>query len=265
MVTRRVPGLRRPARLALALCLVLALLALAARYIVLPLLFWRFAEACERPKFSVLGTVDAELDGRAIKVELRRYSPSIVAVVRVPKSIPEPDRRAKGFGQVAGYIFGANKPRMRRGEAEKEPEKISMTAPVQSETVAGSPIQDGDELVSFTMPSKYGSIDTLPVPRNRNVTLKAVPAHFAAIVGFRGPPPSQEKVLKLQEAMEVALRANGLRPQGGRGPQVLQYHDPFATPNLLRWNEVLINLEPKGLDGISQRIAHGFPHVAAIS
>mmetsp|Transcript_45864 Transcript_45864/g.109209 ORF Transcript_45864/g.109209 Transcript_45864/m.109209 type:complete len:272 (+) Transcript_45864:66-881(+) len=228
------------------------------RFVVFPLLFWRAAEKCERPAHEVMLSMeipDVET-GKPLQVELRRYEPYLVAEVTLPHDLSEKERRSSGFRQVAGYIFGKNG--RRRGglfgqswmpariAATKEVEKIAMTAPVRSETVgksSASEVEDGDAdtaVISFTMPSKYKAVKDLPIPENRNVTLKEVPEHYAAVVGFRGPPPTPERVLLVKQAILRCLEENDLEPVKDRGAMVYQYHDPFATPNLLRWNEVVV-------------------------
>lgn len=256
---------RRAARWLALVLVALGLLALAARYVVLPLLFWRFSERLERPTYEVVGSLEADgEDGRHWKMELRRYQPYLVAEVRLPRGMSEEQARASGFRQVAGYIFGGNLQRKRLGApgrvaVEREPEKIAMTVPVQQETnsMVGSPSEAGCSAVgdvretmavTFTMPSKYKSLAQLPVPTNRNVTLRAVPAHFVAAVGFRGRPPTPAKVASIRRAMEFSLAAAGVRPRRAHAAWVYQYHDPFATPRLLRWNEVVLPLETQGME-----------------
>lgn len=251
----------RPARWLLTALLGVAALGFLARYLVLPVLFWRRAEACERPEYTVLGSLPAEtLHHSPVTVELRRYEPYLVAEVQVPAGLSEDEMQKLGFGQVAGYIFGDNL-RRRSGflgrymaMTAEEPEPIAMTAPVQQELAHAqmSAHEESTKLtaVSFTMPSKYKHLSQLPVPKNSNVTLRAVPEHYAAVVGFRGPPPKPAKVSDLRWAMRAALEAAGLERDHSRGVMVYQYHDPFATPNMLRWNEVVMLLHPHGLENL---------------
>lgn len=251
-------GNSRRLRCFCTLCLILGAVAVLGRYVVLPLLAWRLAERCERPDFELLGTLDVrDQNGKLLRVELRHYSPYLVAEVRLPRGLTEQQQRNFGFRQVAGYIFGANKRRtpgflgrfaFHSTAMGQEAEKIAMTVPVQQETAS----KPGDvaldlvaqtTVVSFTMPSRYQTLRDLPLPTNSNVTLRAVPEQYAAVIGFRGPPPKPEQVLALQNAMEQSIQAAGLHPMKGRAALVYQYHDPFATPNILRWNEVVLLIE----------------------
>jgi len=242
---------------------VFGLFAAAVRYVVAPLGFWRAAENCERPQHEVVMVMeipDDEKPGKTLKVEFRRYEPYLVAEVELPAGLSEAERRSTGFQQVAGYIFGGNGRRRpgflgkwlpARLAASKEVEKISMTAPVRTETagenlISYEPLREEDAEIrgiSFTMPSKYKSVSDLPIPLNRNVTLREVPEHFAAAVGFRGPPPSPERVLVVKQAILRLLEEQNVELVKKQGTMVYQYHDPFATPNMLRWNEVVVMIK----------------------
>jgi len=250
------PARSRPARLLLAV----VVLVLLARYVVLPLIAWRRAESCERPSYEALGSLAGEtIHGSPLKVELRRYEPHLVAEVRVPKGLPEEEQRSLGFGQVASYIFGDNQRRRpgflgrRLAITEGEPEPIAMTAPVQTElhpAVQKSASEEHAEtsVVSFTMPSKYKAIHELPIPQNSNVTLRVVPGYYAAAVGMRGATPKSAKVSEVQGAIRRAVAGAGLKVDESTGVLLLQYHDPFATPSMLRWNEVALRLQEDGVE-----------------
>mmetsp|Transcript_26856 Transcript_26856/g.37478 ORF Transcript_26856/g.37478 Transcript_26856/m.37478 type:complete len:99 (-) Transcript_26856:338-634(-) len=84
----------------------------------------------------------------------------------------------------------------------------------------------------------------LPVPLNKNVTLRQIPGHFLAVKKFSGPPPTEDKVETYRAEILDALSKNGLFPSIGK-TFVYQYHDPFATPNFLRKNEVAVAISEK--------------------
>mmetsp|Transcript_115625 Transcript_115625/g.326884 ORF Transcript_115625/g.326884 Transcript_115625/m.326884 type:complete len:269 (+) Transcript_115625:53-859(+) len=258
---RRCAKFRSVRWVAILVCF-LGALCLLLRYVIGPLIFWQLAERCERPTYDVLQTLEANgYRSRPLRIEIRRYAPYLVAEVRLPADLSEQEQRALGFRQVAGYIFGGNKRRRsglmwrwapRRVAMGQEPEKIAMTAPVQTQTASmpGSPTEAAaaeTTTVSFTMPSKYRTMHDLPLPDNRNVTFRAVPEHIEAVVGFRGPPPKPGQVVGIQQAMEIALSGSRIQIQGGQGALVYQYHDPFATPNILRWNEVALLVDMPGV------------------
>mmetsp|Transcript_29279 Transcript_29279/g.66336 ORF Transcript_29279/g.66336 Transcript_29279/m.66336 type:complete len:267 (-) Transcript_29279:209-1009(-) len=250
----------RPARWLLTALLGIVTLGMFARYVVMPMLAWTRAQSAERPMYTVVGSISSEtLHGHAVPVELRHYETYLVAEVELPEGLSQDEQRKEGFGQVARYIFGDNLRRrsglMGRWFAwtHKEGEQIAMTAPVQQElhpAVQASAHEEKHETakVSFIMPSMYKAIHELPVPRNGNITLRAVPTHYAAVVGFRGAQPSPHKVAEYRFVIGKALEHQGLKVEESRGVMVYQYHDPIATPNMLRWNEVVIWVHPHGVE-----------------
>ena len=62
--------------------------------------------------------------------------------------------------------------------------------------------------------------------------------HQAAFVRFSGKPPSEQRVAKERARLEEALAKHGYEVRRPEETLTYGYHDPFATPNLLRRNEV---------------------------
>ncbi|GAB5355294.1 hypothetical protein AAMO2058_000192700 [Amorphochlora amoebiformis] len=182
---------------------------------------WRAAEVLEKPRYDVISNFNG--------VELRKYKPYIVAEVRTgtPKM---KQASSSGFRQVAGYIFGKNK--VRKGDG---PLKMKMTAPVRMES------QSKDTSISFVMGSKY-DLASLPKPMNKNVTLRQIAEHYLAVKKFSGPPPNEELVGQIRDQIRKTLNEKGLIEAKKDKTFLYQYHDPFATPNFLRKNEVGLEL-----------------------
>ena len=114
--------------------------------------------------------------------EIRNYPSHIVAQTTVGGSYGESMNR--GFGIVAGYIFGGN----------TRKESIAMTAPVlvdaPSEKIAmTAPVlvskEGGSRTVSFGMPKSY-TLSTLPTPTDSRVKLAQVPERKVAVLKFAG-------------------------------------------------------------------------------
>ncbi|KAG8460009.1 hypothetical protein KFE25_011058 [Diacronema lutheri] len=173
-------------------------------------------------------------------VELRRYEAYNVAEATMKASLKE--AASGGFRLCAGYLFGKNVPRERAGFLRPPPpedvpgETMDMTAPVRQ---ALAPSRGARTVkVSFVM-SRKRPLGSLPVPRSAKVHLRTVPAHYAALVRFSGPPPTDDVVAKQEAVVRKAIEATGgaVRPVG-KETLVLGYHDPFLVPNLLRRNEV---------------------------
>ena len=138
------------------------------------------AMANEEPRY--------ELIKKEEDFELRRYQPMIIAEVLVTGTLSEAS--SKGFRQIADFIFGNNE-----DPVKKQSEKIAMTAPVTMEADISSKIamtapvtmegSAGAWKMAFVMPSKF-TMDTLPKPKNPNVTIKQMPAQQLAVVTFSG-------------------------------------------------------------------------------
>ncbi len=167
--------------------------------------------------------------------EVRDYPALTVAEVQV-----EGSRNAAanaGFRLIASYIFGNNRRRetlaasMRGPKLSAESEKIAMTAPVTQYE------HDGSWTVRFVMPSIY-TLDTLPVPDDTRVHLRAVPPQRIAVVRFSGlaqPADVEQKTVELR----AFVVAHGLKT---REPSMLARYNPPWTPWFMRRNEVMLVL-----------------------
>jgi hypothetical protein len=188
--------------------------------------------AIEEPKFSL-----ALKDGA---FELRDYAASVVAEVSVTGNHDEAGRR--GFGLLAGYIFGANTAR----------QKIAMTAPVtrlpKGETIpmtapvtqtAAKATGGGEWLVRFTMPARY-RLEDLPLPSDPAVSLHDQPPARLAVLRFSGLSGDA----KVADATDRLLAWVAARRMVAVGPSQLARYDPPWTPWFLRRNEVMVPVAP---------------------
>mmetsp|Transcript_10217 Transcript_10217/g.26014 ORF Transcript_10217/g.26014 Transcript_10217/m.26014 type:complete len:248 (-) Transcript_10217:296-1039(-) len=209
---------------------------------------WALVARLEKPRYSVArrlaGAPWWALGAWREAIELREYSPYLVAEVEVADKEPgSDDLRASlgaGFSAIAGYIFGKNT----RVGGGAESEKIAMTSPVAAEM-----LPRGGLRVSFMMPSKY-SLDTLPVPHNADVVIKEKPASRMAAIRWRGRSPDRAKVAAMLERLGFMLAMTGEIPHGD--PMLWQYHPPFA-PGWVRQNEVLLRV------GKLQSVTRNYP------
>lgn len=156
------------------------------------------------------------------------------------------DALSRGFRQIASYIFGRNADNESASSPETHPrfldgsamgggsgKKISMTSPVvtrvpplagSSGPSSSSPSVSATEtvkgyVVAFVMPaSKYKSAAELPRPANPNVKLRDVPSKVSAVLGWRGGPRVDEKmVAERRRELDEALRRAGIKPLAGAG------------------------------------------------
>ena len=113
-----------------------------------------------------------------------------------------------------------------------EGKKIAMTAPVtRTET------EEGLYETSFIMPREW-TMETLPIPNNKQVSLKEVAASQKAVWTFGGYANSreveQERVLFKEELTKEHIIWTG-------APTLAQYNDP-RTPAWMRRNELWVDL-----------------------
>lgn len=183
------------------------------------------AMATEEPKFrSVLREGD---------FELREYPALVVAEVSVGGDRDEAANA--GFRLLAGYIFGGNTRRERLPmtapvvQSKSASESIPMTAPV---------IQIADKgrwTVQFVMPATQ-TLDTLPVPNDKRVLLRELPATRFAVVRFSGLA-GQDDVVKQTAVLREFIARHQLQVAGS---VALARYNPPWTLWFMRRNEVMI-------------------------
>ncbi len=191
--------------------------------LLLTLLSSPLAMALEEPAYEVI-----EQDGA---FELRDYAAYLVAETEVEAGFEDAGDAA--FRRLFRYIGGDNRAQ----------EKIAMTAPVTqvkgekiAMTVPVTQVGDGGRYrVAFIVPSKY-TAETVPVPTDPRVAIRAVPAQRVAAWRYSGRW-TQERYDGMEGRLREAMAARGL---AAAGPPVLARYNPPMLPWFLRRNEVLI-------------------------
>ncbi|MBY0613438.1 MAG: heme-binding protein [Beijerinckiaceae bacterium] len=173
-----------------------------------------------------------KIESVAGSIEIRSYGPMIAA-----EAVVEGERVAairEGFRLIAAYIFGANEPNA----------KIAMTAPVQQQkqTIAmTAPVtQQGAGtawVVRFIMP-KSSTIETLPKPNDRRVSLKPLPSRRFVAITFSGFGSDDAIEDHTQELRRYASEHGRVTV----GQPLLAFYDPPWTLPFLRRNEVMLEL-----------------------
>lgn len=191
----------------------------------LVLLMGRPAMAAEEPVFTVVHQQGA--------FEVREYPPLLVAEIRLSGDRNQTGN--EGFRALAGYIFGGNTRR----------QKMAMTAPVVQVPASGETIpmtapviqtQEGDVwTVRFIMP-RGSTLESLPVPNDPRVHVRALPAARMAAVRFSGLAHDAD-VRQNTADLKNFLQSQHLRPAG---PAVLARYNPPWTPWFMRRNEIMI-------------------------
>ncbi len=185
--------------------------------------------ATERPTFTVLQKLDA--------IEVREYPPLLVAETTADGDRDEAS--SAGFRKLAAYIFGGNRSgtsvAMTAPVTQTKGQTIEMTAPVTQAPTAGQ-----GWLIQFTMPSKFKSLDELPIPNDSAVTLRAIPKRTVAVVTYSGVW-SEALYARHLATLHTGIVKAGLKPLG---PAVFARYDPPWKPWFLRTNEIMIEVAP---------------------
>lgn len=146
--------------------------------------------------------------------ETRSYPPHFLVSVWVGGDMR--DSGNSGFGQLFGYISGANQDR----------QKIPMTAPVLQK-------KQGDGYwLSFVMPA---DTEFPPLPLSPDLKIVGVEPVMRAVIKFSGSVG--EKKFREQEAKLRSMATEKL----AEGAIYARYDGPFKAP-FLRRNEVLVDL-----------------------
>lgn len=192
--------------------------------------------AIETPEYTVVEKRDG--------YEIREYAPHIVAQVTMTGEFDA--TMNGGFRKLADYIFGNNVAKGESGESGAE--KIVMTAPVLEQEVEQTPNAtepssnsnkgDATRTVSFVMPRKYTS-ETLPEPKNKEVSIVQVPGKRYAAIQFSGWMNADKAAKRKQELVEL-LKRDKVETLGQ--PLLAQYNPPWI-PGPMRKNEILIEIK----------------------
>lgn len=195
--------------------------------------------AIEEPKYQVL-----QSDGA---FEIRRYEPMLIAETVVDGDMDEASN--KGFRRIADFIFGNNQRADSNDNAKiamtapvtvaPQSTKIAMTAPVTVEprSVDAQMPSANQWRIHFVMPSQY-TLANVPKPKNREVTLREVPAQHVVVHRYTGFNTLARVQQKTEETLQWA-KQKSLTLQGT--PQLARYDPPWTLP-MFRRNEIMVEI-----------------------
>ncbi|MGL5904130.1 MAG: SOUL family heme-binding protein [Cetobacterium sp.] len=167
-------------------------------------------------------------------IEIRQLDSTLVAEVTVPGGYDYATNA--GFKKLAKYIFGENTSKdeisMTAPVLQEKSEKINMTAPVLQEKTGES------WSMQFTMPKKY-TLETLPKPLDKEITIKEIPSKKVAVLTYSGLLTEKKIDLKTLE-LEEWCRKNNVKQISA--PRSLGYDPPWTLP-FLRRNEITVDIE----------------------
>ena len=145
-----------------------------------------------------------------------------------------------GFRILAKYIGVFGKPE----NVQQKP--MDMTAPVildqnQSKKLSmTSPVISSDKKMSFVLPFEFNSLEEIPKPTNKDVSIRLVPEKVVAVDTFSGWYTDSIGEEKLQNLCKNLKRDGILKSEQPKW-HVAQYHPPFTIP-FLRRNEIWVEL-----------------------
>ncbi len=172
-------------------------------------------------------------------IELRHYDSLVL--VTTPMNGGMDNGQNAAFGRLFKYISGENidqskiamtAPVFMSDEAKSEGQKIAMTAPV----FMGN--NNDNFTMSFVLPATM-TIDTAPLPTNKDVTLEEIKNYKVAAIKFSGYL-NQDTIDAHKMKLENWINANGYKATGQY--KSAGYNPPFTIPALRR-NEVMIPIK----------------------
>jgi hypothetical protein len=200
------------------------------KLLILSLIFLSsFLMATEEPEFILIFKNE--------NFEIRQYSSKILAQVTVLGDFD--DATSNGFKVLADYIFGNNL-------SLDGNTKIEMTAPVVLEPISEvikmtAPIlAEGENkkwVVSFVMPKEY-SLDTLPKPNNKDISISSIPPQKYAVVVFSGLVRESNYDEQINLLNNYVVNKNLVTV--GK-VQIARYNPPWTLP-FFRRNELMIRI-----------------------
>lgn len=181
----------------------------------------------DQPSYQVLNEVS--------NIQIRHYPELLVAETEIADDYKNASNQ--GFQKLAGYIFGNN----------QKQQSLAMTVPViqepQTETLAMTApvIQQKSEdrwLMAFVLPKGY-SVTTAPIPNDKAVTIKELPAKKVAVIQYTGSL-CESGIAKNADILTTWLNQQGFK---ALSPARSAAYDPPWTLPFLRHNEVHIDIE----------------------
>lgn len=189
--------------------------------------------AIEEPKYTIIKKYEA--------FEIREYAPYLVAQTEVSGTFDE--RGGKAFRILIKYISGENQQQSNikmtapviQESSKEEGQKISMTAPVIQEK---GKEDSNSSIISFVMPESF-TLDTLPSPLDKRITLREKPAKSIAVLQYSGGW-GEEKYKENEAILIKALQDANIKTIGE--PSFARYNSPF-TLWFMRRNEIMIEIQ----------------------
>jgi hypothetical protein len=184
------------------------------------------------PVMSRVEQPDYKVETSDGAIETRAYGPMVAA-----EAVVEGDRKEainQGFRLIAAYIFGANQPNAKiemTAPVQQQKQTIAMTAPVSQQGTGN------DWTVRFIMPKNW-TMQTLPAPNDRRVSLRPIPSKRFVALSFSGFTTDAAIARRIDELRRYAAD----HKLSTTGEPLLAFYNPPWTLPFLRRNEVMLEL-----------------------
>uniref|UniRef100_A0A0G4F6Z0 Uncharacterized protein n=1 Tax=Chromera velia CCMP2878 TaxID=1169474 RepID=A0A0G4F6Z0_9ALVE len=195
-------------------------------------------------------------------VQIREYSPFVVASVEMKGEGSEFEKQGSAFNRLAAYLFGKNTPMessvgASRVLVEEGGVKMEMTTPVitamptnsskaSSSGSSSSSSSGSRSFLQFVLPGEF-DVDSAPEPKDLDILVQQVPARILAVKEFSGfatPAEVRRQLQLLKEQLPLTRRENTWRQEGPEDAYLLfQYNSPLTLP-WRRKNEVAVRVGP---------------------
>lgn len=199
----------------------------------------------------VFGKTDSkEPDYKILKTgeyDVRQYDKLFVAEI----SNDAAHEANNSFRELASYIGVFGEPQNRKN-SKSEP--MSMTSPVLMQEAGQSismtsPVVSTEGSMSFVLPAHFTSVEDIPVPLNKDIIIKEIPARSVAVKTFSGWYSAANGHYYLKLLTDQLRKDQLLAADSPVQWCVAQYHPPFTIP-FLRRNEIWIELKPEAVQSI---------------
>ena len=168
-------------------------------------------------------------------IQIRHYPALLVAETEVIDNYKNASNQ--GFHRLAGYIFGNNQKQQSLAMTapviqQQQDEVLAMTAPVIQQKIGAA------WLMTFVLPTGY-SVSTAPIPNDKTVTIKELPAKKIAVIQYKG------SLCESGIEANAGILINWLNKHGYKSLSLARsaaYDPPWTLP-FFRHNEVQIDIE----------------------
>jgi len=199
----------------------------------------------KEPAYTLLFTKTTVAEG--ISYELRRYGQRFAAQTTYATGSSNDENAS--LQQLKSYVGvfgnpqndGGKQNAIRAFEQQPQGKQIPRMTPV---VVASAGVAPNTNTMMFFLPEEYKTLDSIPKPTNKAVTIKTILPRTGAVYRYSGTRRS-ERTTDLAAQLGNQLQADGFAKKGEslNDAEYWSYDAPFRLP-VLRRHEIWIELDP---------------------